>query len=120
MRIYLTSHVVKDVFPKRLPCKPEKMVTVAAKAWKSTEEILPGELDNQQHNLEAKTDGTVQIHYRKLMGFIFVFSEKVNGRIVLVTFYPPSTKLARMNAQEQKEKRKYFKDIEKKARLIKP
>lgn len=90
MRIVISKHAVER-FKERWPCSPGKYQKLAEKAWRSTEKVDKGDVASPQlyPNSVAK----------KLMGRIFVFEEKEDDVILLVTLYASVKHRARDKAQ---------------------
>lgn len=86
MNLVFTDHgraaLIEHVGPK-----PHKMDGLLAKAWRSTERLLPGDVCNPSYYAALYPD--TKFEYRKLMGMVYVFALGV-GNARLITVHPPA------------------------------
>lgn len=104
VKIGLTTHA-REALSDRLKVSDAKMEKVARKAWNSkhipTEAERPSAKDYEEKHAASRYGQFGPLQYRKLMGYIFVFSPAPNGKreVSLVTVAPPTIRMARASSR---------------------
>lgn len=102
MRFIITEHA-RERLRERIGCLPAKDDKIIGKAWRSQEPVDSCDITNEKYYTAKHAENNEVLHYRKLMGRIFVFVTNTSGVVTLISVVPTNTAIRKLTKPSRKQ-----------------